>query len=42
MEKAMSDKSSYIEAVKTFNTLPKKLKCLNISKITIKKTLRNV
>ena len=34
---------NYIEAVnKTFNTLPNKLKCLNTSKINIKKTLNNL
>lgn len=40
MQKTVSDKNSYIEAIKTFNTLPNDLKCLNLSKITIKKNIR--
>ena len=41
MKKAVNDKNSYIEAIKIYNTLPKNIKCLNLSKITIKKIVKN-
>ena len=41
MKKAVSDKDSYIEAIKIYKTLPKNIKCLNLSKITIKKIVKN-
>lgn len=41
MGKAVSDKNSYIVAMKTYNTLPNELKCLSLSKICIKNKLKN-
>ena len=40
MKKAISDKNSYIEAIKTYNILPKEFKCLNTSRRIIKKNIK--
>lgn len=41
MNKAISDKNSYIEAIKIYNSLTNELKCLNLSKNMIKKKVKN-
>ena len=41
MNKAISDKNSYVIAIKTFNTLSNDLKCLNMNKQGIKNKIKN-
>lgn len=41
MRKTVSDKNSYIVALKTFNVLPNELKCMNLSKSNIKNKIKN-
>lgn len=40
-KKTISDKNSYLEAIKIFNSLPTELKNLNLSKGNIKNKLKN-
>ena len=41
MDKRVSDKNSYISAIKLFNNLPKELKTLNVKDSLIRKKLKN-
>ena len=41
MEKVISDKNSYIVAIKTFNNLPNELKCLNLNNNSIKNKVKS-
>ena len=40
MDKRVSDKNSYISAIKLFNNLPKELKTLNVKNSVIRKKLK--